>query len=63
MGRYSPLGVAVTTIFLVMKSICAVAQDQPSYPDWSGQWMRGPGMGTGWDPTKPQAGPTGADDG
>jgi hypothetical protein len=33
----------------------AGAQDQSKYPDWSGQWVRGPGMGTGWDPTKPQA--------
>ena len=32
----------------------ARAQDQSKYPDWSGQWFRGPGMGTGWDPTRPQ---------
>jgi hypothetical protein len=37
-----------------MGTIGAVAQDQLKYPDWSGQWTRGPGMGNGWDPTKPQ---------
>jgi hypothetical protein len=35
--------------------VAASAQEQPRFPDWSGQWVRGPGMGTGWDPTKPQA--------
>src|SRR5437868_9858713 len=33
----------------------AQAQDQTKYPDWSGQWTNGPGMGRGWDPTKPAA--------
>jgi hypothetical protein len=32
----------------------ASAQEQSKLPDWSGQWMRGPGMGTGWDGTKDQ---------
>src|SRR5262249_27330385 len=54
MIRCSPLGVVVTTIALLMGTLGAVAQDHSNYPDWSGQWMRGPGMGTGWDPTKPQ---------
>jgi len=40
---------------LVAAATSANAQDQSKYPDWSGQWMRGPGMGTGWDPTKPPA--------
>jgi hypothetical protein len=33
-------------------TIVALAQEQSNYPDWSGQWLRGPGMGVGWDPTK-----------
>jgi len=40
---------------LVAAAIAAEAQEPSKYPDWSGQWMRGPGMGNGWDPTKPQA--------
>src|SRR5947209_7075221 len=35
--------------------MAAQAQDHAKYPDWSGQWTNGPGMGRGWDPTKPQA--------
>ena|SRR6266853_157603 len=42
------------TISLLFGAIAANAQDQSKYPDWSGQWVRGPGMGAGWDPTKPQ---------
>jgi hypothetical protein len=43
---------AAATILLAVVS--AAAQEQPRFPDWSGQWVRGPGMGPGWDPTKPQ---------
>jgi hypothetical protein len=35
--------------------VSAAAQEPPKFPDWSGQWVRAPGMGTGWDPSKPQA--------
>jgi hypothetical protein len=31
----------------------AVAFDETKYPDWSGQWLRPPGVGFVWDPTKP----------
>jgi len=34
-------------------AVAAGAQEQSRFPDWSGQWVRGPGMGLGWDPTKP----------
>ena len=40
---------------LLTGAVAAGAQEQSRFPDWSGQWVRGPGMGTGWDPTKPQA--------
>jgi hypothetical protein len=31
----------------------AVAFDETKYPDWSGQWLRPPGVGFMWDSTKP----------
>ena len=40
---------------LLAGAIAAEAQEQSKYPDWSGQWVRGPGMGVGWDPAKPPA--------
>jgi hypothetical protein len=46
------IGVAVAA-FLFAAGVTASAQE-PGFPDWSGQWGRGPGMGVGWDPTKPQ---------
>jgi hypothetical protein len=47
---------AVTAIAAMLSaSAVAGAQEQARLPDWSGQWVRAPGMGTGWDPTKPQA--------
>lgn len=48
--------IAIMTIAasLVAGVVGVYAQDQSKYPDWSGQWGRGPGMGNGWDPTKPQ---------
>jgi hypothetical protein len=54
--RYvSFIAVIATTTSLLAGTFAASAQDLSKYPDWSGQWMRGPGMGNGWDPTKPQA--------
>src|SRR3989440_12944657 len=41
-------------VLLVIVATVASAQGQSIYPDWSGQWTRGPGMGNSWDPTKPQ---------
>ena len=38
---------------LVMAGSGAVAFDETKYPDWSGQWMRPPGVGFQWDSTKP----------
>src|SRR5215831_13921969 len=38
---------------LVMASSGAVAFDETKCPDWSGQWMRPPGVGFQWDTTKP----------
>src|SRR5262245_57211838 len=49
----NPFGIIAATICLLMTTIGANAQDK-LYPDWSGQWGRGPNMGNGWDPTKPQ---------
>ena len=51
----SRIGKIAMTAALVAAAIAAEAQEPSKYPDWSGQWMRGPGMGNGWDPTKPQA--------
>src|SRR5262245_46268515 len=53
MARLMRIGVAVAAI-LVTAGVTAGAQEQSRFPDWSGQWGRGPGMGVGWDPTKPQ---------
>jgi hypothetical protein len=38
---------------LMMANTGAVAFDETKYPDWSGQWMRPPGVGFQWDVTKP----------
>ncbi len=50
----NPLGMFAVAICLLTGTTGAKAQDPSIYPDWSGQWTRGPGMGNGWDPTKPQ---------
>ena len=47
------LGILATLASALVIATAANAQDQSKYPDWSGQWMRGPGMGVGWDPSKP----------
>jgi len=44
---------AFLAILVLMGTVGASAQEQSKYPDWSGQWNRGPGMGVGWDPIKP----------
>ena len=54
MVRLSPLGIILLTVFLTLDAPGAITQERSQYPDWSGQWTRGPGMGNGWDPTKPQ---------
>ena len=43
----------VLAAMLLTSAVPVHAQDS-RYPDWSGQWIRGPGMGNGWDPVKPQ---------
>jgi hypothetical protein len=32
----------------------AAAHDESKYPDWGGTWRRAPGVGVGWDETKPR---------
>jgi hypothetical protein len=54
MIHFDRVGVLAVTASLLMGMIGANAQDHSKYPDWSGQWGRGPNMGNGWDPTKPQ---------
>ena len=53
-ARLIRTGVAAVAAILLTAAIAA-AQEPSKFPDWSGQWVRGPGMGTGWDGTKPQA--------
>jgi hypothetical protein len=54
MSSNSRLGAILSMILLFTGTVGVSAQPQSSLPDWSGQWTRGPGMGNGWDPTKPQ---------
>jgi hypothetical protein len=49
----APFGIILLTVFLAAGTASAIAQEHSQYPDWSGQWTRGPGMGNAWDPTKP----------
>jgi hypothetical protein len=53
MARLIRIGVAAVVAIMLAAIATAGAEEQPRFPDWSGQWVRGPGMGTGWDPTKP----------
>jgi hypothetical protein len=53
MVRGNRFGALVVAVLVLTAASGASAQNQPTYPDWSGQWNRGPGMGVGWDPTKP----------
>jgi hypothetical protein len=54
MARIAWMRAATVAAALLVGVIAVSAQDQSKLPDWSGQWMRGPGMGTGWDGTKEQ---------
>jgi hypothetical protein len=45
--------VTVVAAILLAGAVTAEAQEHSRFPDWSGQWVRGPGMGLGWDPAKP----------
>jgi hypothetical protein len=54
MARLLQIVVAAIAAMLAA-SVDARAQEKARLPDWSGQWVRGAGMGTGWDPAKPQA--------
>jgi hypothetical protein len=54
MARLIRIDVATVAAILLAAVAGAGAQEQSRFPDWSGQWVRGPGMGTGWDPTRPQ---------
>jgi len=44
---------AVAAAVLAMTVAQAFAFDETKYPDWSGQWLRPPGVGFQWDQTKP----------
>jgi len=52
MVRLTLIDIFSALALFVVAATAANAQE-PKYPDWSGQWTRGPGMGVGWDPTKP----------
>jgi hypothetical protein len=44
--------VAAAAVLAAMMS-AAAAFDESRYPDWSGQWLRPPGVGFQWDQTRP----------
>jgi hypothetical protein len=48
------IGVTALVAALATTLVGAVAHDETKYPDWSGQWSRPPGVGFGWDETKPR---------
>src|SRR5262249_40046104 len=48
----SVLHAIVLAATLGMAGTEAVAFDESKYPDWSGQWLRPPGVGFQWDITK-----------
>jgi len=52
LDRTALRAVAIATT-VAMASSGAVAFDETKYPDWSGQWVRPPGVGFQWDVTKP----------
>jgi hypothetical protein len=52
LGR-SVLRAIVITATLATAGAEAAAFDESKYPDWSGQWLRPPGIGFQWDTTKP----------
>jgi hypothetical protein len=49
----SALRAVATAATVAIASSGAVAFDETKYPDWSGQWMRPPGVGFQWDTTRP----------
>src|SRR5258708_20861159 len=49
--RTAVRAVAIATT-VAMASSGAVAFDETRYPDWSGQWVRPPGVGFQWDISK-----------
>src|SRR5258708_39607850 len=49
--RTAVRAVAIATT-VAMASSGAVAFDDTKYPDWSGQWVRPPGVGFQWDIAK-----------
>jgi hypothetical protein len=53
MGGRSALRVVASGALLVAAISGAKAFDEARYPDWSGQWLRPPGVGFQWDQTKP----------
>jgi hypothetical protein len=42
------------TAALLITLAGAPAHDESKYPDWGGTWRRAPGVGIGWDETKPR---------
>ena len=53
MADRSAIGAAALAVAM-LSSICgAVAFEQTTYPDWSGQWTRPRGLATQWDQAKP----------
>jgi hypothetical protein len=42
------------TAALLITLAGAAAHDESKYPDWGGTWRRAPGVGIGWDETKPR---------
>jgi hypothetical protein len=53
MNSRSALRVLASGAMVVAAISGAKAFDETRYPDWSGQWMRPPGVGFQWDSTKP----------
>jgi hypothetical protein len=47
------IGTLVIAAMLASAIEGAAAFDDTKYPDWSGQWLRPPGVGFQWDQTKP----------
>ena len=48
------IGASALLAGLVTTLAGGLAHDETKYPDWSGQWSRPPGVGFGWDETKPR---------
>jgi hypothetical protein len=48
------IAAVVGTAALLITLAGAAAHDESKYPDWGGTWRRAPGVGIGWDETKPR---------